>query len=126
MRRKELLDTYSSGANAVAARERGRLYYRRHREKIIQKHRDRRLADPEGVLAVERFHRGQPAPTRPRPELCELCFQPSTHKSLHLDHCHKTNKFRGWLCAKCNMGIGHLGDDLDGLRAAVKYLESSE
>jgi hypothetical protein len=42
---------------------------------------------------------------------------------LHLDHCHVTGSFRGWLCGKCNTGLGMLGDNIAGLKAAIAYLE---
>ena len=40
-----------------------------------------------------------------------------------LDHCHDTDTFRGWLCERCNLGIGQLGDNIDGVEKAVKYLK---
>lgn len=43
--------------------------------------------------------------------------------SLAVDHCHKTGKIRGLLCSKCNKAIGLLGDTLEGVQKAVKYLE---
>ena len=59
----------------------------------------------------------------PRPKVCQCCGE--IPRKWCLDHDHKTDKFRGWLCDKCNTGIGKLGDDLKGLKRAVKYLESS-
>ena len=56
-----------------------------------------------------------------RPEYCECCG--NIPRKWCLDHDHKTDKFRGWLCDKCNTGIGKLGDDLKGVKMAVKYLE---
>ena len=40
-----------------------------------------------------------------------------------LDHDHKTEKFRGWLCKKCNTGLGNFGDSIEGLKKAIRYLE---
>ena len=40
-----------------------------------------------------------------------------------LDHDHKTNKFRGWLCHKCNRALGAFNDDEQILLRAVKYLK---
>jgi hypothetical protein len=40
-----------------------------------------------------------------------------------LDHCHKTEVFRGWLCSPCNLGIGTLGDTLNDITNALTYLE---
>lgn len=42
---------------------------------------------------------------------------------LHIDHCHTTGKLRGILCVKCNSGLGHFDDNLEGLMKAVRYLE---
>ena len=39
-----------------------------------------------------------------------------------MDHCHKTKKFRGWLCNQCNFSIGGLGDDVEGVIKALNYL----
>ena len=53
---------------------------------------------------------------------CACCGKQDKTK---LDHCHKTKKFRGWLCDFCNRGIGLLGDDINGLKMAIKYLEKT-
>ena len=42
---------------------------------------------------------------------------------LHLDHCHKTKKLRGFLCMNCNRGLGHFQDDPKILKEAIIYLE---
>ena len=57
-------------------------------------------------------------------DFCDCCGQRS-HKSLVIDHCHETLRFRGWLCEQCNHGIGKLGDNLEGVKKAVEYLEKS-
>lgn len=49
----------------------------------------------------------------------------SSVTSLHVDHCHKTNKIRGLLCTNCNTMLGKAKDDIDVLEAAIKYLRSS-
>jgi hypothetical protein len=56
----------------------------------------------------------------PKPKNCECCSKEA--ETLCLDHCHKTLKFRGWLCELCNRGIGQLGDDIAGLERALRYL----
>lgn len=65
-------------------------------------------------------------PTRPQPDACECCGERRGAKRLHVDHCHKTKAFRGWVCLKCNTGIGKLGDSLEGLLKAVAYLRATE
>ena len=39
-----------------------------------------------------------------------------------LDHCHDTGTFRGWLCQKCNRGLGCFGDSIEGLKLGIAYL----
>lgn len=49
------------------------------------------------------------------------------HKSvkfLSVDHDHTTGKIRGLLCNQCNRGIGMLGDTVDSLRNAIRYLDT--
>ena len=62
----------------------------------------------------------------PTVEICECCLKPPKYGNLILDHCHKTGAFRGWLCKSCNSGIGGLGDNLDGVKKAIAYLEKAE
>ena len=71
---------------------------------------------------------GLPHPTHECPESCENpgCVTPLPYAmALHNDHDHVTGKFRGWLCVDCNTGIGKLGDTIEGLEAAIKYLKKA-
>lgn len=52
---------------------------------------------------------------------CAICKQPS-EKSLHLDHCHETQRLRGLLCRDCNLGLGFFKDDPKRLQEAIDYL----
>ena len=42
-----------------------------------------------------------------------------------LDHDHTTGSFRGWLCHRCNRGIGCFSDDVNHLKRAISYLEGN-
>lgn len=44
----------------------------------------------------------------------------------HVDHCHKTGKYRGILCHGCNLGIGLFQDNPAALANAIKYLGASQ
>jgi hypothetical protein len=55
-----------------------------------------------------------------KPPVCDCCSR--EYHLMCLDHDHLTNRFRGWLCHKCNSGIGHLGDTIEGLENALAYL----
>lgn len=91
-----------------------------------------------GINSVLRFRKNHPEyrsrhkrstppykypPTRPIPATCECCGAPPGKKALCLDHDHCTEEFRGWLCNKCNLGIGLLGDNISGLETAILYLK---
>jgi len=58
-----------------------------------------------------------------KPTKCDCCGVEPDGKLLHLDHCYKTEKFRGWICMNCNSGIGKLGDNIEGVNKALAYLE---
>jgi len=66
---------------------------------------------------IERLKKTAPL----RPEVCDCCLKPPKKKFV-LDHCHKEEVFRGWLCDHCNLAIGMLGDDLEGVKKALVYL----
>ena len=54
---------------------------------------------------------------------CAICGElPKDKYALHIDHDHKTGRVRGLLCNSCNTGLGKLGDNVAGLRAALEYL----
>jgi hypothetical protein len=44
--------------------------------------------------------------------------------TAHIDHCHKTGKIRGILCVRCNVGLGHLEDEV-WKESAIRYLANS-
>ena len=81
-------------------------------------------ANREQYRAHVRKRRGLPAPTRPSPEYCECCGRPAwlETRELAVDHDHITGRFRGWICFACNLGIGLLGDTIEGLEKALAYL----
>ena len=57
---------------------------------------------------------------------CACCGTNKPHgnsNQWNVDHCHTTGKVRGLLCNSCNIGIGCLGDNLQGVRNALHYLE---
>lgn len=57
-------------------------------------------------------------------KFCEICGDSTDITgTLHLDHCHKTNKFRGFICGKCNTGLGQFQDCQTRLLKAAEYLD---
>jgi hypothetical protein len=53
-------------------------------------------------------------------DACAICTR--TGVDLVVDHDHTTGTIRGLLCNTCNTGLGKLGDSIETLRRAVKYL----
>jgi hypothetical protein len=53
-------------------------------------------------------------------KICGVCF--TTTKAV-LDHCHKSNAVRGYLCNRCNRGLGHFFDSTKVIRSALEYLK---
>ena len=58
---------------------------------------------------------------------CAICAKPieNIRRRMNIDHDHETNKVRGILCTGCNTGIGQLGDNIEGLKRALYYLENT-
>lgn len=63
------------------------------------------------------------SPKQPENMLCQCCGD-KVH-TFYFDHCHDTGIFRGWLCRSCNVGLGFLGDNIEGLEKAITYLRKA-
>jgi len=75
------------------------------------------------------------SPGVPKDHRCPICGRneeevkrDSSSKTnvWNFDHDHKRKKFRGWLCRKCNLGLGNMNDDIKIFEAAIKYLVAKE
>lgn len=55
------------------------------------------------------------------PESCQVCGV--SNQRICVDHCHKTNKVRGFLCIKCNTALGMVDDKIETLRKLIEYLK---
>jgi len=89
--------------------------------RAMARERYRRNAAKVAARNISYRYRGVTAPTRPMPTRCECC-KGVTKRRLHVDHNHRTKRFRGWLCSNCNTGIGLLGDTINGVDQAVRFL----
>lgn len=123
-----------------------KVHYKKNREKILERNkteaflkyrREWRKKNPEKMKAQSRRHnlkrrlnqRGithsdYEGMKRSQNGGCAICGG-SGKNGLHLDHDHKTNKVRGLLCCKCNLGVGYFQDDLNLLANAIHYLGGS-
>ena len=94
-------------------RERSRNWYYENKEKRVAYNKEwwkKRTASLEEEVG------------RKKPENCEVCNRKAR---ICFDHDHKTGKFRGWICYKCNSALGLLGDDLKILESLTLYLKNS-
>jgi Recombination endonuclease VII len=98
------------------------------RAKDAESHRRQRASNPEAQHArMRRFKERQEARLvaiagRPRPSRCELCGKEAR---TVFDHCHATDKFRGWLCDRCNRVLGSVEDNSRLLHDMAEYLEKA-
>jgi hypothetical protein len=128
--RKEKTRAYSAAyraANLEKVRAAGRAYRAKNIEKALAYSASYnpiyRATYRKKLNEKNRIAQGMPEPTRPEPQLCECCGKLPGKTAMCLDHCHSTGVFRGWLCGRCNRSIGQLGDSIEGLMKAVRYLE---
>ena len=68
--------------------------------------------------------------TKPNLEIfvCPICHKktiPGLTSKVVLDHDHKTGRPRAWICDSCNTGIGRFKDEVDLLKNAIEYLETT-
>jgi hypothetical protein len=111
-------DTFVCGRAAnhgckTCQKERGAAWATANRERVtrMQRQSGRRRAGIQD--ASDEVRTGQ----------CPLC--PHVGR-LVCDHDHATGAIRGWICARCNSGLGLLGDSAVRVRAALDYLERHE
>lgn len=109
-------------------RERLRAQQRVRSKTDIGREEKKRYRESPGGMAVHqrarRKYHGYPEPLYAAPGFCELCGSHKVpKKGWQLDHDHPTGEFRGWLCMKCNTGLGIFGDNIEGLQKAIDYLK---
>ncbi len=74
-----------------------------------------------------RIRRKEKLAGRVRPEQCEVCGAfGAANRGLCFDHDHKTGKFRGWICGRCNSALGMVKDNTGILLGLVDYLNKSQ
>lgn len=102
-----------------------------HKDQIREKAMEKAKQNPEDTRAkrlvisrrasAKRKRLREEEAGRPCPELCELCGEAG---EIVFDHCHATDKFRGWICQRCNRALGHVKDNINLLSKMVMYLRA--
>lgn len=88
------------------------------------------------IVSKERKFIRENAPPIPDNHSCPVCGknesqlnetqQPTMRKRGSpwvCDHDHDAKVFRGWICRKCNLGLGNFSDNYDLVIKAAKYLK---
>ena len=122
-------------------------YYLKNKEKLREQNRVNRMVDADGKLARRRAeydpqrNREQNVKTKygltpteydglfsSQQNACAICkrLDAGTKRRWHVDHNHDSKKVRGILCHNCNVGLGHMKDNVELLRAAADYLDLHE
>ena len=136
-------DRYPSGSCRPCGRIKSRTWAANNREhcraanqeysvtataKISARKKRNRDADPEhydkgSKAASYRKWRGADVTTPPKFGECPICLR---QQKLVFDHDHTTGAHRGWICNKCNLALGMVGDDSAMLRRFLCYLLAHE
>ena len=120
---KRNYDAARHNKNREKDNKRNKLWYEKNREKILiashqqyQKKLGKRYGfSDEQIQELLGQQDGK----------CKICQKPFGLKTPHLDHNHETGSFRGFLCGKCNAGIGLLGDSCELCLKAAEYLRNA-
>lgn len=109
--------------NRDKIRAKGRAYYHRHKIRLNEIKKAKRLENLEIFNENNRVRilkKKEEIAGRLKPEACEICG--SNHWKISFDHDHKTGKFRGWICHNCNCALGYSGDNITTLKKLISYL----
>lgn len=59
--------------------------------------------------------------------VCRICRdQSDDYSEWYIDHCHRSRRFRGFVCNLCNMMLGAARDRIDVLHEAIAYLKEAQ
>lgn len=96
------------------AKRRSKIWYQNNKDRRYQMNKE---------WWKKEIERREKIAGRKRPENCEIC---NLKGKVMFDHDHKTGKFRGWICMKCNTVLGKVNDDKNLLQSLILYLDKVE
>ena len=88
----------------------------------------RKINDGKNISSTDRKKWNAKKPSNYELFECPICSKVSIADKTRivLDHNHKTGKVRGFLCESCNTGIGRFDDDIEILKKAIHWLQSTQ
>jgi hypothetical protein len=103
-----------------------RKYRESHREQVLATQRKCEKAHPE-LRLKQRYGiiDGGRQLLLEQGGVCAICGDARSNESLEVDHNHVTGHVRGWLCHRCNVGVGCFKDNPEMLHKAAEYLEET-
>lgn len=117
---------------AARIREEKKRSYQRNKPTIAARAAERYAADPVRAQGMNLKRYGLTvadynAILLAQGSACACCSKKANNdgRRLFVDHCHETGEVRGLLCQPCNTAIGLLGDNLEGVKNALSYLQES-
>jgi len=95
--------------------EKGKATHRRSTRKSSRASRGIKITDEECIALLQA-----------QGNQCPICGEPleypGSKRATHLDHDHDTGRVRGFLCLRCNVGLGLFKDNAEFLSKAIIYL----
>lgn len=103
-----------------------------HPEKVKEmsvRNRERHREEHRARARLAALQRQEKKAGRPRPAVCDICHTPEIPEDVKtrivFDHCHQHGGFRGWICHRCNIALGHVDDSVERLEQLIAYLRGS-
>lgn len=120
----------------ILAKKRERNRIRRADPELRRQQYDRRNAHRKGNPQAAERHRTKrtylAGPDREKiaqlaqeHTVCMICEE-ECWRALAIDHCHKKNIVRGFLCSACNSGLGYFRDNPKLLKKAAEYVRGTD
>ncbi len=58
-------------------------------------------------------------------KVCDKTITIQTTRDVNLDHNHETGEIRGYICNRCNTGLGNFRDNISLLKRAIRWLKGT-
>lgn len=105
-------------------------YFERNRPGVFRSEcKDcRKLKKRIPARAKRDYERNHPRPAVDTWFYCRICkrhIMIEQSRDVCLDHDHATGKIRGWICNRCNTGMGNFQDDVNILQRAILWLKGN-